>query len=184
VLYERLAGEPPHGGGSAQQIIMKIITEQAQPVTARRKLVPPNVSAALAKALEKLPADRFESAKAFADALGNTSFTTAGTGARGVAGRAQRGASWRALAVTAAIATAATASLSWWIATRTPEATSAVRFAFTTYPAEPISMTVGRNLALSPDGKVLAFAPWTMCACAPCQAARVRNRHSSRPTGG
>ena len=30
VLYEMLAGEPPHSGGSAQQIIMKIIAEPAQ----------------------------------------------------------------------------------------------------------------------------------------------------------
>jgi serine/threonine-protein kinase len=32
VLYEMLAGDPPHTGSTAQQIIMKIITEQAQPV--------------------------------------------------------------------------------------------------------------------------------------------------------
>ena len=55
-------GEPPHIGGSAQQIIMKIITEQPRPVTKRRKSVPTNVAAAVAKALEKLPADRFETA--------------------------------------------------------------------------------------------------------------------------
>jgi eukaryotic-like serine/threonine-protein kinase len=59
VLYEMLAGQPPHMGGSAQQIIMKIITEQAAPVTQYRKSVPPHVAAALAVALEKLPADRF-----------------------------------------------------------------------------------------------------------------------------
>src|ERR1051325_8929587 len=59
VLYEMLAGEPPHVGGSAQQIIMKIITEPAEPVTKMRKAVPPNVAAALDRALEKLPADRF-----------------------------------------------------------------------------------------------------------------------------
>src|SRR5215212_443052 len=64
VLYEMLAGQPPHLGGSAQQIIMKIITEHAEPVTRYRKSVPPNVEAALSKALEKLPADRFTSAKA------------------------------------------------------------------------------------------------------------------------
>ncbi len=60
VLYEMLAGQPPHTGGSAQQIIMKIIAEPAAPVTSLRKSVPPNVAAALAKALEKLPADRFD----------------------------------------------------------------------------------------------------------------------------
>ncbi len=69
VLYEMLTGNPPHTGASAQQIIMKIITEPAESVTKYRKSVPSNVAAAVAKSLEKLPADRFESAKAFADAL-------------------------------------------------------------------------------------------------------------------
>src|SRR5687768_2757248 len=58
VLYEMLAGSPPHTGSSAHQIIMKIITESPQPVTAVRRSVPPNVAAAIATALEKLPADR------------------------------------------------------------------------------------------------------------------------------
>src|SRR5690348_7274210 len=47
VLYEMLAGQPPHVGGSAQQIIMKIITEAPPLVTTLRKSVPPNVAAAL-----------------------------------------------------------------------------------------------------------------------------------------
>jgi len=59
VLYEMLTGNPPHVGASAQQIIMKIVTEEAAPVTQVRKSAPPNVVAATAKALEKLPADRF-----------------------------------------------------------------------------------------------------------------------------
>ena len=83
VLYEMLAGEPPHLGNSAQQIIMKIVTEDAAPVTRLRKSVPPNVAAAVARSLEKLPADRFETAKEFADALSNPGFTTAGLAASG-----------------------------------------------------------------------------------------------------
>jgi len=77
VLYEMLTGNPPHVGASAQQIIMKINAEPVQPVTALRKSIPPNVAAAIGKALEKLPADRFESTKAFAEALGNPAFTNA-----------------------------------------------------------------------------------------------------------
>jgi Tol biopolymer transport system component/tRNA A-37 threonylcarbamoyl transferase component Bud32 len=83
VLYEMLAGQPPHLGGSAQQIIMKIITEQPAQVTALRKSVPPHVAAAVAQALEKLPADRFDSADAFAKALANRAFTTASRAAIG-----------------------------------------------------------------------------------------------------
>ena len=74
VLYEMLAGNPPHVGASAQQIIMKIIAEPVEPVTKFRKSVPAHVAAATAKALEKLPADRFESAKAFGEALHDAGF--------------------------------------------------------------------------------------------------------------
>ena len=91
VLYEMLTGNPPHTWASAQQIIMKIITTPADLVTVHRKSVPPHVAAAVAKSLEKLPADRFESAKAFAEALGNTSYTNA-IGAR--TGGMARAASW------------------------------------------------------------------------------------------
>ncbi len=51
VLYEMLAGNPPHVGSSAQQIIMKIIAEPVRPVTDLRKTVPPHVEAAVAQAL-------------------------------------------------------------------------------------------------------------------------------------
>jgi serine/threonine-protein kinase len=74
VLYEMLTGDPPHTGSNAQQIISRIATQEAAPVTGKRKSVPPNVAAATAKALEKLPADRFESAAMFAESLANPSF--------------------------------------------------------------------------------------------------------------
>jgi len=83
VLYEMLTGDPPHTGSSAQQIIVKIIADEARPVGEVRKSVPPNVAAALAKGLEKLPADRFETAKTFADALADPHFTTGSGDAAG-----------------------------------------------------------------------------------------------------
>lgn len=76
MLYEMLTGEPPHTGPSAQAIILKILSDVPRPVTQLRKAVPRNVAAAVAIALEKIPADRFESAKAFADALHNPAFTS------------------------------------------------------------------------------------------------------------
>ncbi len=69
VLYEMLTGSPPHVGSTAQQIVMKIVTDDARPVAELRKTVPPNVAAATARALEKLPADRFATAAQFAGAL-------------------------------------------------------------------------------------------------------------------
>jgi serine/threonine-protein kinase len=82
VLYEMLAGQPPHLGGSAQQIIMKIITENARPVTELRKSVPPHIADALATALEKLPADRFASASEFAAALQGAQSSVSARGRR------------------------------------------------------------------------------------------------------
>ena len=103
VLYEMLTGQPPHLGGSAQQIIMKIITTPADLVTTHRKSVPPHVAAAVATSLEKLPADRFESAKAFSEALANPAYRSA-SGDTGVvdavAGR--HGVSMRLLVAVAA----------------------------------------------------------------------------------
>ncbi|MBL0170568.1 MAG: serine/threonine protein kinase, partial [Gemmatimonadaceae bacterium] len=80
VLYEMLTGNAPFTGANAQQIIMKIITVPAEPVTMYRKSVPTNVAAAVAKSLEKLPADRFASAKAFGEALVNPAFADAVSG--------------------------------------------------------------------------------------------------------
>ncbi|MDH4351351.1 MAG: serine/threonine-protein kinase [Gemmatimonadota bacterium] len=94
MLYEMLTGNPPHVGASAQQIIMKIVTEEATPLTQLRKTVPVHVAAAVAKALEKLPADRFESAKAFADALTNPAFTVTTAPPAGAPSR--RPAGWSA----------------------------------------------------------------------------------------
>ena len=71
VLYEMLAGEPPFVGPTAQSIVAKVVTETPKGLTAQRHTVPPHVDAAVQRALEKLAADRFPSAGAFAEALRN-----------------------------------------------------------------------------------------------------------------
>ncbi|HSR16325.1 MAG TPA: serine/threonine-protein kinase, partial [Gemmatimonadales bacterium] len=115
VLYEMLTGNPPHTGATAQQIIMKIVTEEAAPVTQIRKSVPPNVAAAVAQAVERLPADRFESARAFAEALHNPAFVGTGiapghgTGITGPGGVSKR--LFGAVAALAAVLLVATAIL-------------------------------------------------------------------------
>jgi tRNA A-37 threonylcarbamoyl transferase component Bud32 len=92
VLYEMLTGDPPHTGSSAQAVIMKIVTDVPRPVGELRRTVPPNVAAAVAKALEKLPADRFESARDFAAAVADPHY-----GEPGAAGSAAGGLplTWR-----------------------------------------------------------------------------------------
>ncbi len=77
VAYEMLAGIPPFGGPNVQSILLRILTEDPKPVTEYRKTVPAHVAAALARALEKLPADRFATAEELARALDEPSFTHA-----------------------------------------------------------------------------------------------------------
>ena len=113
VLYEMLAGQPPHLGGSAQQIIMRIIAEPAVEVSTLRHSVPPNVAAALMQALQKLPADRFESAKAFADALTDPHFAGRNPTAARAAGGPWRRRFYLASAVSAVLAST---SLLLWLA--------------------------------------------------------------------
>jgi len=123
MLYEMLAGSPPHVGSSAQQIIMKIVTEEAQTVTRVRKSVPPNVAAAVSRSLEKLPADRFDSAAKFAAALANPTFalpTISGTVPVATAGPVQ-GGRWARLGPAAAgVAAVAIAVAGWALLRPTP----------------------------------------------------------------
>src|SRR5215210_5802099 len=69
VLYEMLAGEPPFTGPTAQAIVAHVMTESPRPVSGQRRSVPAHVSAAVLKALQKLPADRFVTASQFSSAL-------------------------------------------------------------------------------------------------------------------
>ncbi len=159
VLYEMLTGNPPHVGASAQQIIMKIITEQVQPVTTYRKSVPPHVAAALMRALEKLPADRFESAKAFRDALGTESFAYATsapgvTAATGVVAANGRFGGRRATIIAASVAVVAIgAATAGWLR-RTPEPP----FRRLDLSLGSIVVAAGNDVVISPDGSMLAVA--------------------------
>ncbi|MES2525207.1 MAG: protein kinase [Gemmatimonadota bacterium] len=72
LTYEMLAGEPPFTGPTVQAIVAKVLSSEPVPLESLRKAVPPHVAAAVHSALEKLPADRCESAKAFAEMLADT----------------------------------------------------------------------------------------------------------------
>jgi eukaryotic-like serine/threonine-protein kinase len=69
VLYEMLAGDPPHTGSTAQAVIAKLMTERPTRLRVVRDTVPEGVEAAVARALAKAPVDRFPSAGSFASAL-------------------------------------------------------------------------------------------------------------------
>jgi len=166
VLYEMLSGDPPHTASSAQAIIMKIIAEPVTDVTTHRKAVPANVAAALGKALEKLPADRFDSAKAFADALGNPAFTTAATATSGAPGATGvqvlgRRVSWRSIAMVssgvAGIAIAAAVYGAVSNATRN-DANAVIARAEIDILSRSDSGVFVNGLDMSPDGSTVVYS--------------------------
>ena len=164
VLYEMLTGDPPHTGSSAQQIIVKIIADEARPVGEVRKSVPANVAAAVAKALEKLPADRFETARAFADALADPGFRVAGPGGAGVAGGAgalrsrTRDPAFLTLAGVSVLLLAA-AAWGWLRPVAQPVVSRYRTMLWDTAQVRPA--LVGTGVAISPDGGTVVFVDST-----------------------
>ncbi len=154
VLYEMLAGNPPHVGASAQQIIMKIVTEEAAPVTNVRKSVPPNVAAAVAKALEKLPADRFDTAKAFAEALTNASFAAPAAATAASPGARRR--DWRPWAVAVGLGVAGVVVGRLMVGREGP-APIVARFRVPVDAERGLTGAPVNTLALSPDGRSVVY---------------------------
>ncbi len=152
VLYEMLTGEPPHIGGSAQAIIMKIVTEPAEPVTKLRKSVPPHVAAATAKSLEKLAADRFETAAKFAEALNNPAFTLPTTQA--AAAGARPSGSWKRVSVVGwCMAAVLLVTTVWGWLRPFPKPVS--RYSIALPEAEALFTGSASRIAVSPDGSRL-----------------------------
>jgi len=69
VLFEMLAGEPPFSGRTAQALLARHLHERPPSLQVVRPTVSEGMQLAVEKALAKVPADRFTSATAFADAL-------------------------------------------------------------------------------------------------------------------
>lgn len=160
MLFEMLAGDPPYTGSTAQAIVAKVITEKAPMVTASRDTVPGHVAAAIAQSLNKMPADRFSSAAAFADALTNPAFTIPTT-AEPVAEVAVQPAPARRMVPVAAAATVVVLGLGFVLG-RTFAPDPPLRLTrFTVGPPDSASSITGRccgrSIALSPDGSQVVF---------------------------
>ena len=152
VTYEMLVGEPPFTGATAQAIVAKMLTDEPAPPSRQRRAISPALEEALLRALEKLPADRWPSAHAFAEAM----TTTASVVTRREARRTTRGAPWGW--ITAAVACAVAA---WgWLR---PHASQ--------LPFPPSRLTIvapgagtpgnGRLVDISPDGERVVFTTFS-----------------------
>src|SRR5688572_18968801 len=155
MAYEMLVGEPPYSGPSTQAVIARLLTETPRRVRSLRGTVPEAADAAIARALEKLPADRFATAGDFARALqgsGPTDHLTRSvftpTAVKPTA-RALRAAPW--MAVVAALGV-----LVWREQSRSTTGVAApVRFTLDTPGG--LAVLNDRTVALSDDGGSIAW---------------------------
>ena len=69
VLYEMLAGEAPYTGPTAQTVAAKQMSQPVPSARVIRPTVSPALDAVIQRGLAKVPADRFRSAREFAEAL-------------------------------------------------------------------------------------------------------------------
>jgi Tol biopolymer transport system component len=164
VLYEMLTGDPPHTGSSAQQIIVKIIADEARPVGEVRKSVPANVAAAVGMALEKLPADRFDSAKAFADALTDPAFRHGAGAGKGTSADAagavrprQRDPVFLAVGGVAGIAVIAVAGLLWSSGHAPVGRAGPAVYDVGLPDSAPLAVTYEQPFTVAPDGSFLVY---------------------------
>src|SRR6266508_4508106 len=165
ILYEMLTGEPPFTGNTAQAVVARVLTESPRPLSTQRHTIPRHVEAAVLTALEKLPADRFNTAAEFAEALKDRTYTStvsleAAAAPAGPSG-GKRGRRWNrvTLALVGTTAAATVAALWGWL--RPKPAEPLTQFSLALRPAEalqPPQNGGGGRIAISPDGRQMVYS--------------------------
>jgi Tol biopolymer transport system component len=155
VLYEMLVGEPPYAGNTAQAVLGKIIQGLPVSATATRKSVPANVDAAIRKALEMLPADRFAGVQDFAKALADPGYRYGEVDAAAVGTLAGR---WKNISMGLAVTTLALGALVGWLFLRPGPTDAVAQYSIVLPPAQDFRWT-GREsiLAVDPTGEWFVY---------------------------
>jgi len=148
VLFEMLVGEPPFTGPNTQAILARHALEPLPSVRTVRSTVSPALEAAIVKATAKVPADRFDSAAEFAEALSPDAVSAVAPATSLSTGRLRR-RGWLAAAALLAVAAGAGGRL----ALRTnglpvvPSAASLAVLPFAPASNDTVLTRLGRDLA-------------------------------------
>ncbi|HSR41989.1 MAG TPA: protein kinase, partial [Longimicrobiales bacterium] len=184
VLHEMLVGDPPYGGSTAQAVLAKIIAGGPVAPTRSRPSIPAHVDAAIRKALERLPADRFADAQVFARALADPAFRYGDEPTPGVTADSLH---WKRLAVGGwGVAALGLAFSGWLVATRSGPGPVA-RFPLVLPEEEGLFYTGPANLPrfdLLPDGSGLVYVSRMDPRAAPNLHSRAFDRLEGRPLPG
>ena len=155
MLYEMLTGDPPFTGSTAQAVVARVVTESPRPLHPQRHTIPAHVEAAVLRALEKLPADRFATAAQFAEALGDSGRTLARTQVRAAA--AAPGPWRRNFWAAAAVALVFLAVGAWGWVRALAGLRQRAAWQYVSLPDSAVLTTTTPAMALSPDGASLVF---------------------------
>ncbi len=165
VLYEMLTGEAPFTGPTVQAIVAKVLTQDPEPILARRARVPASVEAAVFTALEKVPADRFSTAAEFVSALAASSTASGPSSLHSSGPRAAAAASARrrSLGLAAAAGAAAGVALTFAVmASRAPASSGLGDEPTRLMVVEPDAVAffngTQRTVAISADGRSVVYA--------------------------
>jgi tRNA A-37 threonylcarbamoyl transferase component Bud32 len=157
VLYEMLAGEPPFTGPTLQAITARKLNDSMPSLRTVREMVPASVEAAIRRALAKAPADRYQTARQFAEALEGSGPQPA-TAERTTSPARQ--APWRNALVVGAVGVAAAmagVAIAWrHFAALTADA-PVVQFAIQPPEGDSVYLRPPRSLDISPDGRRIVF---------------------------
>jgi Tol biopolymer transport system component len=156
MAYEFLSGGPPFTGQTAQRVLAAHVTEQPEPVVKRRAEISAALDQVVMRCLAKRPADRWQSAGellAQLETLATPSGGTRPTEAR--LGTVQKRKPWVPLLLAAAAAVAVIVAGTLWRTQRTPTLTFGRQIQLTSDPGLEVYP------AISPDGKVIAYAAGT-----------------------
>jgi Tol biopolymer transport system component len=156
VVYEMLSGKSPFSRPSGAESMSAVLSDTPPPVNEVRSGVSPLVARLVEHCLEKVPEQRFQSARDLLFALDSAS-TSSGSSARAqptVAATTAAKVRVRASVMAAAAAVAGLA-LGWWTASSRPTADGPPRFSRVTKLVA--TDAAEGSPALSPDGKWMAY---------------------------
>jgi Tol biopolymer transport system component len=166
MTYEMLVGDPPFTGSTVNAIVAKVLTEKPIAPSRLRDTVPPAVEHAVLTALQKLPADRFASAQAFADALSSPTVTAGLSSTTIVRAPTSTSVSRRTLTTLASFAAVLLALALWgWLRPAPKATTSRQRVTLWQRPFGDFLLPgverLATQAAIAPDGSSIVFSELT-----------------------
>ncbi len=164
VLFEMITGKRAFDGDSKTAILAAILKDQPAPISQYQPLVPRALDRVVRKCLEKKPAERWHSAHdlkqtlELIDLAGPTNASTSMSASTSGIQAPPPGPpkkKWLLPAVAGAAVIAAAVALLLWAPWKKAAPTQAVRFEVG--PAEKMTFIAGAAMAVSPDGRWMAF---------------------------